>query len=394
MDGKKKRWVPPALIAGGTAILYWGLTNYDTLQKLLLTLLGLVSPFLVGGCIAFVLNVPMRALERLLFRPSKKTGKVRLAKLKRPLCLTLSIVLVTVVLSCVVFPQFGNIIVTIRDAVPVWIAALQKWGMGIMEKYPEVGQFLQQINWETNLQQINWQAMLDNVWKFLQEGAGTMFDSTVSIIGSVFSGATTAFLGFIFACYLLAQKERLSNQCKRLLYAHIKQERADSVLRVASLANKTFSSFITGQCVEAVILGCMFWVTMTIFQFPYAGTISVIIAFTALIPVFGAFVGMFLGILLILVVNPIQALWFIVLFQVLQQLEGNLIYPRVVGSSVGLPGIWVLVAVTIGGSAFGVLGMLFMVPLASVIYTLVREHTAKQLEKRNVPPEKYQTSAQ
>lgn len=390
MDSRKKKWVPPALIAGGTAVLYWGLTNFNALQTLLMTLLGLISPFLVGGCIAFVLNVPMRALERLLFRPSKKTGKIRLAFLKRPVCLVLSIVLVVSVICFVILPQFGNILVTLKDAAPSWIAAVQEWGLDLIRKYPEIGQYLQDVNWQS----INWQDMLDKAWKFLQEGAGTMFDSTVSIIGSVFSGATAAFLGFIFACYLLAQKERLGNQCKRLLYAYLKQERADGVLRVAALVNRTFSSFITGQCVEAVILGCMFWVTMTIFRFPYASTISVIIAFTALIPVFGALIGMFLGILLILVVDPIQALWFVILFQVLQQLEGNLIYPRVVGSSVGLPGIWVLVAVTVGGSAFGVLGMLFMVPLTSVIYTLVRENSAKRLEKKAVPQEKYQTPVQ
>lgn len=374
-----------ACIAGGTAVLYWALNNFEQLQWLLSTLLGLLSPFIVGGCIAFVLNVPMRALERLLFRPSKKTGKVRFQKVKRPVCMLLSMVLVAAALVLVVAPQLGNVVLTIRDAIPDMVSAVQSWSDGLLKQYPELAQFLQKFDEKS----IDWKGLLTSVWQFLREGAGPMFNSTVGIIGSVFSGATTLFLGFFFACYLLAQKERLAQQFKKLLYAYVKPTYADRVIQVGTLANKTFSSFITGQCLEAVILGMMFWISMTVFRLPYAGTISVLIAFTALIPVFGAFIGMAMGVLLILVENPIQALWFAVLFVTLQQLEGNLIYPRVVGSSVGLPGIWVLVAVTVGGSAFGVVGMLIMVPLASVIYALVRENTNKQLKERKIPAEKY-----
>ena len=170
----------------------------------------------------------------------------------------------------------------------------------------------------------------------------------------------------------------------------MKPQRGDTLVRVASVANKTFCSFITGECLEGAILGIMFWISMSLLRMPYAGTISVLIGFTALIPIFGAWIGMALGVLLVLIAEPIQALWFAILFLVLQQIEGNLIYPRVVGSSVGLPGIWVLAAVTIGGSAFGVTGMLLMVPLASVIYALVRECTNRRLRTKNIPAEKYQ----
>jgi predicted PurR-regulated permease PerM len=377
------------LIAAGIVVLFWAVNHFDQLAWLLSTLLGWLSPFIVGGCIAFVLNVPMRALEHLLFRPSKKTGIVPSPKWKRPLCMLLSIILVTAALILVVAPQLGNVVMTIKDATPGFISTVQQWSADMMQKYPELSQLFQKID----QQNINWQGILDGIWQFLREGAGSMFQSTVGVIGSVFSGATTVFLGFFFACYLLAQKETLARQFKKLFYANFKSEHVDESLRILRLTNKTFSSFITGQCLEAVILGAMFWITMSIFRMPYAGTISVLIAFTALIPVFGAFIGMILGILLILVVNPIQALWFAILFLVLQQIEGNLIYPRVVGSSVGLPGIWVLVAVTIGGSAFGVVGMLVMVPLASVIYALVREKTAKQISVKKIPTSKYQDSA-
>ena len=394
MNLNRDHWIKIALIAGGTAALYWALNNLDELGVLLSTFLGLLSPFLVGGAIAFILNVPMRMLERVLFRPSKKTGKTPLPRLKRPVCMLLSMVLVVAALTFVVF-RLVDVVITMRDAAPGFIRAVQEWGVDLANRYPEVSAFFQ--NFSTDypevvefLQGIDWKSVLENVFHFLRDGAGSVVNSTVGIIGSVFSGATSFFLGFFFACYLLAQKERLGVQFKKLLYAHLKSQHADEVVRVAKLANKTFSSFITGQCVEAVILGLMFWVTMSILRMPYTGTISALIGFTALIPIFGAWIGMALGVLLILIDNPIQALWFAILFLVLQPLGGYLIYPRVVGSSVGLPGIWVLAAVTIGGSAFGIVGMLLMVPLASVLYALVRERTGKQLRNKHIPPEKYE----
>lgn len=371
-----------ALISGGTVALYWALNNLEYIQGLLTAAIGLLFPFLMGMCVAFILNVPMRGLERLLFRPWKRLGgKIPLNRFKRPICLILAIVLVFGVGGLVVIPQLGNIVLTMKDAAPTFFKEVQVWSDDILAQYPQIGEYIQKIQWEK---------IGEEVVQFLKAGAGSMLNSTVGVISSVFSGATTTFLGMIFAIYLLAQKEKLAAQTKGLLYAHFKASRVDGFLRICSLANRTFSSFITGQCVEAVILGSMFFVSMTIFRFPYALTISVIVAFTALIPVFGAFIGATLGALLILVNDPMKALWFIVLFLVLQQVEGNLIYPRVVGSSVGLPGIWVLVAVTIGGSAFGVLGMLFMVPLGSVIYAIVRENTRKKLKEKQVPPEKYQ----
>lgn len=372
-----------ALISGGTVVLYWALNHLQDIQQIAAAAIGLLFPFLLGMCVAFILNVPMRGLERLLFRPWKRLGgKIPLNRFKRPICLILSIVLVLGIGGLVVIPQLGNIILTMKDAAPDFIKEVQVWSDDILAKYPQIGEYIQQIQWEK---------IGEEIIQFLKAGAGSMLNSTVGVISSVFSGATTTFLGLIFAIYLLAQKEKLGGQTKRLLYAHFKASRVDGFLRICALANRTFSNFITGQCVEAVILGTMFFVSMTIFQFPYALTISVIVAFTALIPVFGAFIGAILGALLILVHDPIKALWFVVLFLVLQQVEGNLIYPRVVGSSVGLPGIWVLVAVTIGGSAFGILGMLFMVPLGSVIYSIVRENTRKKLKEKHVPLEKYET---
>ena len=210
---------------------------------------------------------------------------------------------------------------------------------------------------------------------------------------SIVSGIVDFFIGFIFAIYVLAQREKLSRQVKMILYAALPEAAADYLCRVGALACRVFSNFFSGQCLEACILGFLFVIAMTIFRMPYAVLVGVLVAFTALIPMFGAFIGCALGAFLILMQNPIQALWFIVMFIVIQQLEGNLIYPKVVGNSVGLPSIWVLAAVTLGGSTMGVLGMLIMIPLCSVAYSLLRESVYGRLKKRGIDREKLAPAA-
>ena len=217
---------------------------------------------------------------------------------------------------------------------------------------------------------------------FFQNGAGSVLNSTMSAIGSIVSGMATFVIAFVFSCYVLLQKEKLSVQVKKVIYAFFSEKRAEWMLEVGSLASKAFSSFFTGQCVEALILGCMFFIVMSILNMPYTLLISVLIAFTALIPIFGAFIGCFIGAFLILMVDPMQMIIFVVTFLILQQIEGNLIYPKVVGSSVGLPSIWVLAAVTIGGSLMGVVGMLIFIPITSVVYTLFRASVYKHLRKK------------
>ena len=215
-----------------------------------------------------------------------------------------------------------------------------------------------------------------------------MLSSTVSAAMSIISGVTTFFIGFVFAIYILLQKETLSRQFKKLMRAYLPEAVTDRTLEILHLIYETFSSFFAGQCLEAVILGTMFFIVLSIFQLPYALLIGVLIAFTALIPLFGAFIGCAIGAFLMLMVEPLNALVFLIIFFVLQQLEGNLIYPHVVGNSVGLPSIWVLVAVTIGGSTMGIVGMLVFIPVCSVLYTLLREAVNKRLNKKNPPPKR------
>lgn len=219
---------------------------------------------------------------------------------------------------------------------------------------------------------------------FFTSGAGSVLDSTISAAKSIINGITTFFIAFAFAIYILMQKEKLQVQSQKVLFAFVRKGRAEAVLEVLSLTYQTFSHFLTGQCVEAVILGCMFVVSMAIFKLPYALLIGIVIAFTALVPIFGAFIGCFVGAFLIFMVDPMKAVAFIVLFLVLQQIEGNLIYPHVVGNSVGLPSIWVLAAVSIGGSLMGVVGMLVFIPVVSVFYALFREIVYLKLKKQKI----------
>lgn len=381
-------------------LLNWGLKNAEFIGKLLGLAVGLVLPFLIGGALAFIINVPMRFLERKLFvepyakrKVPQKKGKTEKPpfwwRAKRPLSLVLSLALVIGVIFVGMFlivPEIANSFSTIALSVKQFPEQLHRWSLQLMDFMPQVAVWLEQL--DMNLD-IDWQKTIMEVVGFLQSGAGNVLSTTFNVAASIFSGIVTGFLAIIFSFYLLLNKEKLGGQVKQILYAYLREEHADYIVRIGRMTNKTFSSFLSGQCIEAVILGSLFFVAMTIFRFPYALMISVLIAFTALIPVFGAFIGCVVGAFLILLLNPIQAVWFVILFLALQQFEGNVIYPKVVGSSVGLPALWVLVAVTLGGSTMGVVGMLINIPLFSVLYSLFRETVKNRLRQKQVPVEKY-----
>ena len=377
-----------------------------TLSAMFLAL-GLVLPFLIGGSLASIINVPMRFLERKLFdEPYAKRKKMPQQKknmperppiwwrMKRPLSLILSLILVIGVIFVGMFlivPEIADSFSTIAVSIKQFPEQVHRWSLQLMDYMPQIAVWLEQLDQNMD---IDWQKTIMEAISFLQNGAGNVLSTTFNVAASIFSGIVTGFLAIVFSFYLLLNKEKLGGQIKQTLYAYMKDEHADYIVRVGRMANKTFSSFLSGQCIEAVILGSLFFVAMTIFRFPYALMISVLIAFTALIPVFGAFIGCIVGAFLILLLNPIQAIWFVVLFLVLQQFEGNVIYPKVVGGSVGLPAMWVLVAVTLGGSTMGVVGMLVNIPLFSVLYSLFREAVKNRLKQKQVPIEKYREKPQ
>jgi predicted PurR-regulated permease PerM len=345
--------------------------NYRSLFAFAMKLVGFISPFLLGGVMAFILNVPMRRIEQLL--PGKKESKIR-----RPLSLCLTLVFVMGLLLLVVFvvlPQLFETVMSLQNSIPAFLAGIKVEAERLFAQNPEIADYISNI-------EIDWKSFLENVVGFLSAGAGTVLSSTVSAALSFISGMTAFLIALVFAVYILLQKETLSRQIHKLMKAFLPEEVTLRTLEILTLVSETFSHFLTGQCMEAIILGSMFFLTLTAFDLPYGILIGVLIAFTALIPMFGAFIGCAIGAFLMLMVRPLDAVVFLIIFFVLQQVEGNFIYPHVVGNSVGLPSIWVLVAVTIGGSAMGIVGMLIFIPLCSVVYAILREIVNERLEKR------------
>jgi len=350
----------------------------DVLLEGIFFLLSIVRPFIYGAAIAFVLNIPMKAIEKSLFSKAKNP---KVEKVKRPASIFLAfaaVVLVIVFVTVTVVPQVTKTMIELGNKIPKFLADVQIWLEELFASQPQLIALLE----EFDPAETNWDSIVDTVIDFLQNGLGSVVSSTVTVASTIIGGVVNLFVALVFSFYILSQKEKLGSQFRRILHAYFPQKVYDKVLEVTSLAGRNFSSFITGQCMEAVILGTMFVITMALFGFPYAVMVGVLIAFTALIPIVGAFIGCFVGAFLIMVDDPVKAIWFLVLFIVLQQIEGNLIYPHVVGNSVGLPSIWVLAAVTIGGSLMGVVGMLIFIPILSTVYALLREDVNERNGKK------------
>ena len=371
------------VVCGGVAF-YCALQNLDVVWGAVRGLLGILAPFLLGGALAFILNVPMRAIERHLLKNSRRG-----ARLRRPLALVLTLLAVLGVLalaSLVIGPGIADAVMSIVREIPAAVDRLQKQLNGLAESLAEYLPMIQEWLADVN---IDWESLSRKALEYAQALGSGIVSSGGGLIGGVVSGVSTFVIGLIFSFYILLQKEKLSRQGRQVLYGLLPVRQADRTVEILRLTSRIISSFLSGQCLEACILGTLFAVTMTIFRMPYALLVGVLIALTALIPIVGAFIGCAVGALLIAIDDPWKALWFIVLFLVLQQIEGNLIYPHVVGSSVGLPSIWVLAAVTLGGSLMGITGMLFFIPLCSVVYALFRSYVKGRLEKKAVPVEKW-----
>lgn len=365
-----------------TLILMAVLLNFKAVGNYLMFLWGIVFPFVVGSAIAFILNIPMSAIEKQFCKIKVKTpkGEKIRNRVMRPVSMVLSILLVLFIIGVVigvVVPQLGQTINSIGESMSNFLPKIQKWLEQTFQDQEEIVDYIKNLDFD-------WQNWLNTIKDFAWSGAGSVLSYTMSATMMVVNGVMTFFIAFIFALYILSQKENLGRQSKKLITAVFPKKVVGKILSVCSLSYKTFSKFITGQCLEALILGTMFFVCMTIFRLPYALLVGVLIAFTALIPIVGAFIGCFVGALLILMVNPMQAVFFVILFLILQQVEGNLIYPHVVGSSVGLPSIWVLFAVTVGGKLMGIVGMLIFIPLVSVLYSLLREWVNHRISVKKV----------
>lgn len=373
----------------GTAliIVYLGLQNMDVVFGFLNWLLKVLMPFIVAVCCTLFLNVPLKAIERHLFRP--KNGKPvhpLKEKLRRPLALTMSIAIFILVIAAflvVIIPEIGKSVKSLAEAVPGAMTSLQEWidYMRTENEYVEMAM--------SNVQ-FDWNAASDYITGFLKNDAAVLIGYAMNMISSVFSVAVNVFLGIVLSVYTLSKKEKIASSVKKLLYSIMPMKTADAVVEVAKLTNKSFYNCITGQMMECVILGSLTALGMTIFQFPYAPLVGVMVAILSWIPMFGVYIGAGIGALLMLTSNPIDAIWFIVFMICLQQIEGNLIFPRVVGNNIGLPPIVLISAIVLFSNFFGIIGLLVSGAVTSVLYTLTRRFVFTRLRERRIPRYKYE----
>ena len=368
----------------GCIFVYWLLHDTERVKVIVDSVSGVAAPFVFGGVLAFILNVPMRAIE------NRALDKLKNNTVKRILAVILTFLAMLLVVGIVFWLLIPQIIKTINSLLPTlytFFSNTQKLVYNLLNERPELMDWLKA---NTDFESIKWDALVKDALSVFGNSVSAIVGGAVSAVSSIFAGVFDGVIAIVFSVYCLFQKETLARQGRKLLYAFTKEQTADRIVRVLRLTNATFSNFLSGQCVEVCILGSLFAVCMAIFRMPYIPLISVLIAVTAFIPIVGAWVGCILGAFLILVVNPMMAVWFVIMFLIIQQVENNMIYPRVVGTSVGLSGMWVLVAVSVGGELMGVVGMFLMIPVVSVVYTLVRELTNKKLENSAVASEKLQ----
>ena len=376
----KLRWSTCFKVGVSIFLLYLAVNYWQAVADVVSAMLGAAMPLIIGAFIAYMVNILMAKYEKWYFPKAKNKF---LVKSRRPVCMTGAFASLLAILALVVYliaPQLA-------EAVQIIIAAIPE----VAEMLLDLAEEHKILNEETlaALNAIDWQSQIGNLVNVLTSGIGSVMDMLISTVSSVFSIIVTGFLSIIFSIYILANKEGLRNQVHRLSHRYIHDKIREKVKYVLVTFNDCFRKYIVGQCIEAVILGALCTLGMWILQLPYAAMVGALIAVTALIPVAGAYIGAGVGAFMILTVDPMKALIFLIFIIVLQQLEGNLIYPRVVGSSMGLPGIWVLAAVSVGGGIMGIMGMFLGVPLAAALYRIIKEDVSKrEAQEKQEQPEK------
>lgn len=366
IDKKKIRRITKWVIGVVTAciLIYLAIRHLDMVAAGISWLVRITFPILLGIVMALILNVPMRPIEEHLH--------LKKARAKRPLAIVLSLVLILGIfigIAFLVIPEIVNTIRLVGEIVMSYIDQAASWEESVDFSKIPFGDYLRQID-------IDWLRLKDELEAWTLSRRGVLIQQAAGTVGSIANGLINFFIGLIFSVYVLANKEKLKRQTCRLIRVWLPEKFGRGVIHVVSVCNRSFRNFIAGQATEAVILGLLCTVGMLILRLPYAPMIGALVGVTALIPIVGAFIGTIVGAFLILTVNPVQALIFVVFLLILQQLEGNLIYPKVMGARVNLPAIWVFAAVTIGGNLAGPVGMLLGVPAASAAYELIKEATA------------------
>ncbi len=365
------------IIIGASVLMFWGIMNISLIFSAIKWIINILSPFIIGFCFAFVVNLVLRPLEACwdrIFGHRSTVGK----KLKRPICLTLCILLAlgaVVAIFFIIIPEVSKTMKIIIEALPEYFNSVKGFYNSMVEFFANYAIVLPEFTLDDA-------KILKTLTDFLSQSGQTVFNQTINTTAAIVSAIFNLVVGIAFSIYLLSGKERLLRQLKKTIFALTPPEKAKKIFSFSTRVNRSFTNFVTGQMLESIIMGFLCFIGMLIFRMPYASVVSVLIGVTALVPIFGSFIGTAVGAFLILVVSPVKAFWFVIFIIVLQQLEGNLIYPNVVGKSVGLPGIWVLVAVTLGGSIFGIGGMLISVPVCSVAYIYASEKINYLVTKR------------
>lgn len=353
-----------------SVLLIFGFIYIKEIFSILRYIIKIFMPFIIGIMIAFVLNVLMEVIENKWFEKLNWNKNT-----KRAVSLTLSIFIVIgffIILMLLIIPNLQDTIVIFANNIPDYLSNLKELLLKLNVSNNVINDIMETLS---NLG--------DTAKEYVLSNSGKIIETTFGIASNVLNAFVNVFIGIVFAIYFLVDKEKISRQFSNIMKAYLPSKSCKKIEDIAELSNRVFANFVSGQCLEAIIIGVLCFFGMIILRLPYAGAISVLVGFTALIPVFGAFIGTIVGAFLIFMVNPLQAVIFVIFIIVLQQLEGNLIYPHVVGKSVGLPGIWVLMAVTVGASINGILGMLLSVPLVSIIYSILKTDVNLKLKKKN-----------
>ena len=361
-----------------TIIVIFAFINIKEIGNFILYIVKILMPFIIGIFIAFILNVLLNVVENKLFK--KLNNNKKWLKIKRPVSLIITFIIIITIIAFIL----GLLIPQLQNTISLFTKNFDTYKEQTITLLDKIGLNSENINkYSSSINNLK-----EEITNYINDNRNEIMQTTLGFASSFIGSITSLILGIVFAIYILLKKEDLARQFKKLLKAYLPTKYEKRISKMASLSNITFGNFISGQCLESVIIGLLCFIGMLILQIPYASTISVLVGFTALIPVFGAFIGTAIGAFLILMVSPIKAIIFIIFIIILQQLEGNLIYPKVVGKSVGLPSIWVMVAVTVGASIYGVLGMILSVPLCSILYSIIKTDVNLKIEEKNKVPAK------
>ena len=378
------------LIMLGLIIFYLAIKNIAVVTSYIGTFISYFTPFILGAALAFVINVPMTKIEGFLFKKVPDDPKTKLQKcasaLKRPVSMLIALILVfgaIVLAGVIIVPQVASGLESLAAALPGAMDRLQEWIESNAHRINVVENLMNKVDLD-----------LDSVGRELANTAKgwatAILDSGFSTVSNIVNGIFQFVIGLVFAIYILLQKEKLGRQGKQIVYAAFSEKTADKIMYITGMTRDVFKGFISGQCVDGIINAILFFIILTILGIPYAVMLSIFSGFMAMIPIIGSFIGAGVGVIIVLIMDPSQVLYFIIMYIIVQQIDGNVIYPLIAGNSMGLPSIWVLMAVTVGGSMMGILGMILFIPICSVLYKLTRHYVLRRLKDNDVPDEKWE----